>query len=30
MPEQDFFADPMAPGDRVSVSWVEGDAHRLY
>jgi len=29
MPEQDFFADPMAPGDRVSVSWVEGDAHRL-
>jgi putative spermidine/putrescine transport system ATP-binding protein len=29
VPEPDFFADPMVPGDRVSVSWVEGDAHRL-
>jgi putative spermidine/putrescine transport system ATP-binding protein len=29
LPEQEFFADPVAPGDRVSVSWVDGDAHRL-
>jgi putative spermidine/putrescine transport system ATP-binding protein len=29
LPEQDFFADPVAPGDRVSVSWTDGDAHRL-
>jgi putative spermidine/putrescine transport system ATP-binding protein len=29
LPEQTFFADPVAPGDRVSVSWIEGDAHRL-
>jgi putative spermidine/putrescine transport system ATP-binding protein len=29
LPERDFFADPMVPGDRVSVSWLEADAHRL-
>jgi putative spermidine/putrescine transport system ATP-binding protein len=29
VPEHTFFADPVAPGDKVSVSWVDGDAHRL-
>jgi putative spermidine/putrescine transport system ATP-binding protein len=29
LPENVFFADPISPGDRVSVSWSEGDAHRL-
>ena len=29
LPEEAFFADPINPGDRVSVSWSEGDAHRL-
>ncbi len=29
LPEDVFFADPINPGDRVSVSWSEGDAHRL-
>ena len=29
LPEEAFFADPINPGDRVSVSWSERDAHRL-
>jgi putative spermidine/putrescine transport system ATP-binding protein len=29
LPEDIFFADPINPGDRVSVSWSEADAHRL-
>jgi putative spermidine/putrescine transport system ATP-binding protein len=29
MPERDFFADPLRPGDRVAVSWSDGDAHEL-
>ncbi len=29
MPEEAFFADPLNPGDRVSVSWRPGDAHQL-
>ncbi len=29
LPEETFFADPINPGDRVSVSWSERDAHRL-
>ncbi|MGF1619482.1 MAG: ABC transporter ATP-binding protein [Rhodomicrobiaceae bacterium] len=29
LPEDIFFADPINPGDRVSVSWSETDAHRL-
>jgi putative spermidine/putrescine transport system ATP-binding protein len=29
LPEQDFLADPLNPGDRVAVSWTEGDAHKL-
>jgi putative spermidine/putrescine transport system ATP-binding protein len=29
LPEEMFFADPINPGDRVSVSWSERDAHRL-
>jgi putative spermidine/putrescine transport system ATP-binding protein len=29
LPEEVFFADPINPGDRVSVSWSERDAHRL-
>ena len=29
VPEEAFFADPINPGDRVSVSWSERDAHRL-
>jgi putative spermidine/putrescine transport system ATP-binding protein len=29
LPEDVFFADPINPGDRVSVSWSETDAHRL-
>jgi putative spermidine/putrescine transport system ATP-binding protein len=29
LPEDVFFADPLNPGDRVSVSWSEKDAHRL-
>jgi putative spermidine/putrescine transport system ATP-binding protein len=28
-PEQEFFADPVNPGDRVAVSWTDGDAHTL-
>jgi len=29
LPEQAFFADPMSLGDRVAVSWNDGDAQRL-
>jgi putative spermidine/putrescine transport system ATP-binding protein len=29
VPERDFFADPVSPGDRVAISWADGDAHRL-
>jgi putative spermidine/putrescine transport system ATP-binding protein len=29
LPDETFFADPINPGDRVSVSWSEADAHRL-
>ena len=29
LPEQDFFADPLNPGDQVAVSWTDGDAHTL-
>jgi len=29
LPEADFFADPVAPGDRVAVAWGEGDVHPL-
>ena len=29
VPEEAFFADPLNPGDRVSVSWRSADAHRL-
>jgi putative spermidine/putrescine transport system ATP-binding protein len=29
LPEQDFFADPLNPGDQVAVSWADGDAHKL-
>jgi putative spermidine/putrescine transport system ATP-binding protein len=29
VPEEAFFADPLNPGDRVSVSWRATDAHRL-
>jgi hypothetical protein len=29
MPERDFVADPLSPGDRVAVSWSYGDAHEL-
>jgi putative spermidine/putrescine transport system ATP-binding protein len=29
VPEEKFFADPLNPGDRVSVSWRSTDAHRL-
>jgi putative spermidine/putrescine transport system ATP-binding protein len=29
VPEQDFFADPVGPGDAVAVSWRDEDAHRL-
>jgi putative spermidine/putrescine transport system ATP-binding protein len=29
VPEEAFFSDPINPGDRVSVSWRAGDAHRL-
>jgi putative spermidine/putrescine transport system ATP-binding protein len=29
LPEQDFFADPLSPGDRVAVSWTDSDAHTL-
>jgi putative spermidine/putrescine transport system ATP-binding protein len=27
--EEDFFADPIAPGDKVAVSWADRDAHKL-
>jgi putative spermidine/putrescine transport system ATP-binding protein len=29
VPEEDFFADPIGPGDQVAVSWTERDAHKL-
>ncbi len=29
VPEDTYFADPISPGDRVAVSWSDGDAHRL-
>jgi putative spermidine/putrescine transport system ATP-binding protein len=29
VPEDTYFADPICPGDRVAVSWSDGDAHRL-
>jgi len=29
VPEHAYFADPISPGDRVAVSWTDGDAHRL-
>jgi putative spermidine/putrescine transport system ATP-binding protein len=29
VPEEAFFADPLSPGDKVSVSWRSADAHRL-
>jgi len=29
IPEHTYFADPIGPGDRVAVSWTDGDAHRL-
>jgi putative spermidine/putrescine transport system ATP-binding protein len=27
--EEDFFADPIAPGDKVAISWADRDAHKL-
>jgi putative spermidine/putrescine transport system ATP-binding protein len=29
LPEQQYFADPFGPGDRLAVSWRDGDAHAL-
>ncbi|WP_225767185.1 ABC transporter ATP-binding protein [Inquilinus sp. Marseille-Q2685] len=29
LPEADFFADPVTPGDRVAVAWADRDIHPL-
>ena len=29
LPEAAFFADPVAPGDRVAVAWADQDIHPL-
>ena len=29
LPEQEFFADPIGVGERMAVSWMDGDAHQL-
>jgi len=29
LPERDFFADPIGPGDQVTVTWADDDAHTL-